>query len=204
MSIELQNDTIKHFKTLDYLPMFNYYKTEETKDLRYLLKIEDYEELPEVEVDYLNEVWNDLVLEVQDITIKLNRKSEDIFNKASLIDQKTSDYTLIQNLIKFLWHVKEDRHIKTLEELGYKINTKRDWHQELIRIQKRSQILLPKIEELKDELKSISNVSGNSNIYSEVEAIESHLNRDIDMHKTVMSKWLSMKFKVLKQVNKKK
>jgi hypothetical protein len=191
---------IKHFKSLNSIFMFNYYKIIETDDLRYLLKLDDYEDLPDISTDHLDDVWEGLKLDVQEENVRLHRKSEIISDKAQQIRIKTADYTLIQQLIGFLWHVKNEEHRETLEKLGYKIDDKRDWHQELNRIKKRSQIKLTEIGILNADLDDLTKVSdgSKSTIYDEKRSIEKVLDTKINIKKTVMSEWLVMKFEAIK------
>jgi len=203
-STRQQGGIINHFKSLEFLPMFNYYKVEELGDLRYLLKLGDYEDLPETNTDHLVELWNDLQLDVQEENIRLHRKSQIIADKAQQIRVKTGTYKLIQDLISFLWMVDDPEHRATLETLGYKINDKKDYHEELNRIKKRSQIKITEIGILQDELKHLTEVTGGGskhNLASEIEFVEAVLyegRASIDMNTLQMNRWLIKKFKAIK------
>lgn len=49
----------KYYKSIDFLPLYNFFKVIETKDYRYLLKLKDYETLPETKHE-LESVWLDI------------------------------------------------------------------------------------------------------------------------------------------------
>ncbi len=186
--------------------MFNYYKVEETGDLRYLYKLDDYEELPESNTDHLATVWDDMRLEVEQIVVDNNPQSANVFDKAQTLAQRKSDYDVIQLLLPRLWDVKNDEYIKALSDLGYKINPKRDYHMEIKRISKQSQLLLTKIKLLELEYNELTKVTGKkSTIYDEISSVERYINQigSIDMHKMTMRSWLTLKHRINNEATKK-
>lgn len=199
ISVESQ---ISIYKTLDFCPMFNYYKASETKDYRYLLKLKDYEDLPEYNED-LQPYFESLRDDVTEFTVKNNNRSNVVFDQVKRRDILISDYQLIQSLISYLWYNKDDEKIKMLAECGYKINTKRDYHQELKRIQKRSQILTGRIKYMSDEIEALTS-GKTSDMYTEKENVSNYRGRDVDIHKTSMMEWLTMKNKVQNEIAQKK
>jgi len=67
--MNLENKKLKTYSEIDALPLFNYSKVSENNDLRYLLVLSDYFELPEIsEKEYkeLFEVWERINDEVID------------------------------------------------------------------------------------------------------------------------------------------
>lgn len=53
-----------YYHSIDYLPIFNFFKIIELEDKRYLIKLEDYELLPdEVDLNVLNKIWDDIQTE---------------------------------------------------------------------------------------------------------------------------------------------
>lgn len=222
MSKESLNDTISHYKSLEYIPMYNYYAAEEKEDLRYLFKLDDYEDMPEVETEYLNSAFDDMRFEVQDIAIKYNRKAEIIDDKQKEIINLNNKFVWIQQTIPFLSHLeavinsakgeefeqfkamKSDK-IKTLEEYGFKIRLKADYFQELKRIQKQSYQLQTKVNIKTSDLKVLTGDGGDkkNDIYSEVESVGRYLNQEINMHTTTMRMWLTKKYKVHNETQRK-
>lgn len=50
-----------YYRSIDYLPIFNFFKIIETDDKRYLIKLRDYELLPDkVDLNVLNKLWDDI------------------------------------------------------------------------------------------------------------------------------------------------
>lgn len=69
LSLNIQkksNSTYKYYKSIDYLPLFNFFMIHESNDLRYLLKLEDYEILPEYNTEQLQSVWENIIIEFQE------------------------------------------------------------------------------------------------------------------------------------------
>ena len=118
----------KYYKTLESILMFNYYKVDETGDLRYLLKLSDYDELPDVNVDHLADIWDNMRFEVEQVAIDKNKTSDYIFKLQKKILENKNDFDCIQLLLPRLWEVKNEEYIKALSDLGYRINPKRDYH----------------------------------------------------------------------------
>lgn len=51
----------RYYKSIDFLPIFNFFKVIETDDLRFLLKIEDYEILPDdADIKELSKAWESI------------------------------------------------------------------------------------------------------------------------------------------------
>ena len=62
---KLEKDrTIKLYRTIKDLPIWNWDQIKSTGDKRYLIKLDDYDELPKVEVPV--ELWQDLLKEYKD------------------------------------------------------------------------------------------------------------------------------------------
>jgi hypothetical protein len=199
--------------------MFNYYKAEE--DLRYLLKLDDYEYLPEIDTEYLEEVYDNMCFEVQDIAIKANRKAQLIYEKHKDIVYLNNDFILIQQIIPFLSQLEtainiskgeefekfkalKSENIKTLESFGFKIKPKADYFQELARIQKQSKQMQTRVKLKELDLKSLTGDGDDKiDIYSEVASVERYLNQEINMHTMVMRKWLTKKYKVYNETQEK-
>jgi len=56
--LEKSNNTYKYYKSIDFLPIYHFFKVIESNDKRYILKLEDYSELPEIEnLEFLENAW---------------------------------------------------------------------------------------------------------------------------------------------------
>ena len=50
---------VDFYKSIDFLPIFNFFKVIETNDYRYILKLKDYEKLPKrINLSELETAWN--------------------------------------------------------------------------------------------------------------------------------------------------
>lgn len=195
---------INSYKSLDFIPMFNFYKVEETGDLRYLLKLDDYEQLPEVDTKPLKLIWEQMGYEYKDISTRESRKSEildDLQREILLLEER---YNLIQLCISSLAVEKDDEVVMVLADLKYKINPKRDYSLELNRIKRLSKQLLTSANLKRSELEDMSKATGKkSSIYATIEAVERHRKITIDEKTTPMAKWLVMMYKVIEETSKK-
>jgi len=201
----LQSSKIDFYKSLDFIFVWNYYKAEETGDLRYLLKLDDYECLPEYNTDELEDVWDDLRTQANQMAIDKDKESEFRFNKVKLIAEQSNDYEIIQLTIVLLALDKDEKYINQLVKYGYRIDEKKDYYKELERIKKQSQIRRTKISVLENDLK-ILNKSSNSKLtaWDEIEAVGSYLKQDIDVHKMNMSMYLIKKYRAKSETAKMK
>lgn len=194
---------INIYKSLDFIPVYNYYKTVETNDLRYLLKLNDYEALPEIDMSKYRDVWDKIVDDVQQVAIDNDKGSKIIFEKRRDLLALQIDYALTQQLISILSFIKDDDCIKMLAEHGFRINKNKDYYKELKRVKKQSQILKTKIEIKEEDLRNATK-GGSSDAWKEIEAICNYNKQDIDIHRMPMRRYLTKKYMVLKDTAKKK
>lgn len=195
--------TYKPYKSIETLPMYNYYKVADTGELRYLLKNIDIDDLPDYKGN-LNSLWEDISCQVADINIESNRSNQNVFDIRKKIAELELDYVRVKTILLGLRANKDDELLKELESLGYKFNDNKDYGKEWIRINKRSELLKTKIAIKKDELSSLTSKSNKkTNIESVVDDVERYLNKSIDMHKTSTKKWFIMLNKVIIDSNKK-
>ncbi|MCP4987236.1 MAG: hypothetical protein GY928_14655 [Colwellia sp.] len=201
-----QNKKIDFYKSLDFVKVWNYYKVEETGDFRYLLKLDDYDTLPDFKCDELESVYSDLKLEVAQVAIDKDRKSEIVFDKQRKCQELKNQYDIIQLIINCLLLDKDDKYIKLLSDYGYKINESKDYYEELERITKASGSIITKIGRLEYDINDLTKVGAKSSnkttIWDELESIGSYLKEDIDPFKMSMTMYLIKKYKVLNSTRK--
>lgn len=96
---------IKYYKTLSYLPIWNWYKLNNTNDIKYLIKM-DYEQdikLHPLKLLQLKKVQNDLIYQFEKIEAPLLKRKHQIFLAALelLIDiaDNSEDYDNINKAI---------------------------------------------------------------------------------------------------------
>ncbi len=185
--------------------MHNYYAVVESGDLRHLLILGKHDELPDVDCDFLADTWNGISEEVKQFAIDRSMSCANLFNLEKKIKIAKSDYDTIQVLLYRMWTLKDESYITALSELGYKINPKRDYHQELKRIEKQSKMLLSKIQ-LWESDPMLQQGDNTNTIYNEISHIERHINQigSIDMRKFTMIQWLTLKYDINAEILKKK
>jgi len=127
-----------YYKSIDYLPIFNFFKIIETDDKRFLIKIEDYEILPEhVNANELNKIWENIQAEYS--------KAEDSnsaiiqFTTAKGVCKMELEYLVLWNIHNLMGADIEGDSVKAM----LKYAGLEDW--DLKRIQKRLKALTNKI-----------------------------------------------------------
>lgn len=195
-SISKQQDI---YRSLDSIKVFNYYKCEETGDLRYLLKLEDYDVLPDVNVDGLDVIWDELKNEVQQIGIDKSKRNQNVFDKQKKIHVASNDYRIVQQILYVLHYKKDDEFINILsDKYNYRINPNKDYHEELKRISKRSKIMLTQAKIWEHELSEMTKEPDNKiTVWEEIESIGTHEKNDIDIYKMTMRIYLTKKYRIL-------
>lgn len=182
----MRKSEIYYYKSCDTLPIYNFYKILNTKDLKWLIK--DYNEDDEYDTDEekLIEFWE----KVYDGYIDL--LGEKAITKKSLIVNQISKLELEIHTVSTLLKIYVDKPFKEIaeqiDEWGYYKND----------IEKS----IKKLESLKfkiDILKSKNDIGNEEeedfkyDLYNDIVSIETSLGNglNIDPHKTVVSKWVS-------------
>lgn len=191
----------KAYKSIDFLPMWNYYKALETEDLRYLLKDIDYEELPECNDD-LTGIWSDINLELYQYSISKNQRAKNNFNKQKKINELKYEYELIHKYIQYLANYDDDEIIDKLSTLGYKIDKDKNIVDELVRIKKKSQNLVSKINFAELQINNVQS-SNDTDHYSELNAIRRHTGLPIDEKKVSIREYYNIRYDVINEIEKK-
>lgn len=187
------------YRSLDSIKVFNYYKCEETGDLRYLLKLDDYDVLPDIDVTGLDAIWDDLTSEVQQIGIDKSRRNENIFYKQKKIAIESNNYRIIQQILYVLSYKKDEEMIEILkDEFNHVINPNKDYHEEIERIRKISKRMLTNVSYWELELGHLTKSPDKKiSVWDEIESIGTHEKNDIDIHKMTMRIYLTKKYRIL-------
>jgi len=199
----------KHYKSIDFITLYCYSEAERTGDFRYLLKFDDYEELPDIDTTYLSSVWDELKLGKQEIELKLSRRNKNLFTDQVYIFDLQKKLTRVHSLVALLglkdYH-KDEHYLKELSKEGYRLNPKKDYFDELVRIKKQSMNIQTKIslkhEEMMSKLGPVKEGEEVS-IYKTIESIEDYTKKDIDIHKITMRKWLEKLHRVNEEITRK-
>lgn len=198
-----QKNTYKHYKSIDFLPRFNYYRIMDTDDLRYLLILDNYNDLPDIQTELL-EVWADINMQLYDFSVQKNKRSEMQHKGNKQVNELKYKYEYIQNILQYLFYYKDDGMEKELASLGYRINPNKNYFNELTRIKKQSQNLTVKINLKELDVQDMNKgISGDYDHYSELNAIRRHTGLQIDEHKTSIKEYFSIRYDVIKELDKK-
>lgn len=174
--------------------MYRFYEILDTKDYRYLLKDYDIEVDEELKKE-LNKIWIELFKEY--IVLKDDREIKKSFRKLALINKLETKLTICKELLKCLMHQStkngQKALISELSAWGYPINQRKSLQDECERIIKnfralKSTITIKKKEFEKEHKKELSEEK--LNIDKQVVNVEQILGNTIDLHKTMVSKWI--------------
>ena len=185
--------------------MFNYYKIIDTGDLRYLLRLDNYEHLPDVDVSELSGVWVELQYTITDLHNELSRKNQIIFDKQKQIAMLQYKLFRIQSLLLLLRLDKNEDSISELAELGYSINPKQDFSKELDRIGRVSRGINTKFSIIQGELNDLTKQGKKVDIVAVKQSIEEYYNMStpIDMHAYTMKECLHKQYGAINKTAKK-
>ena len=188
---------LKAYKDLKFCPVFNFF--ESFKEVRYLLILNNYMDLPEVDTTELIEIRNRLSEEYQSNEAESQNELLDLY-KANARMQ--ADYTFIQNALFFMQYkysgFKADFESieKILEAMDYKLNHTNfeELEKEIIRLSNRSKGIINRItrknKEIEDYLKSKEKQSEGGSYLDVILQIESIANIKIDIYKDNMLKFI--------------
>jgi len=199
----------KHYKSIDFITLFCYNKVDTTGDLRYLFKLEDYEELPDIDTAYLSSVWDDMKLEKQELELKLSRRNKNLFTDQVYIFNMQKKLMRIHALVALLGleeYYKNEHYINELSKEGYRLNPNKNYFDELVRVKKQSMNIQTKIAIKHSEMMSKLGTNKDNeevSIYKTIESIEDYTKKDIDIHKITMRKWIEKLHKVNEEVTRK-
>lgn len=191
--------------SIEFVPMWNYYKALELNDSRYLLKLSDYEVMPDINTNKLDNIFDDIKFDIQDLDAELSSKSKHLFDKQKSISLLELKYFRTQTILCHLRYEKDNDSINELADLGYRIDLKKDYAKELNRVYKQTQMILTKTKIEHELIKDLTPKSVNSkiDIYSEIESIERYRKLPIDPFKMPMKQWINIRHKVIKEVESK-
>ena len=191
-------DGLKAYKDFKFCPVFNFF--ESLKEVRYLLILDNYMDLPEVDTTELIEIRNRLSEEYQSHESVSQNELLDLYKSNARMQ---ADYTFIQNALFFMGYkysgvqVDFDETEKKLEAMDYKLNYTNfeELQSEIERLSNRSKGITNRIirknKEIEDYLKAKEKQSEGGRGYLDVVLqIESIANIKIDIYKDNMLKFI--------------
>lgn len=185
---------MKIYKTCRELNMFRFYEVLDTKEYRYLLKDYDVELKEDLKTE-LKGIWIEIFKEY--IVLKDDREIKKSFRKLALINKLETKLMICKELLKCLTHQSTKKGqkelIKELSAWGYPINQRKNLNEEIERIIRnfkalKSSISIKKVEFEKEFKKDLSNEK--LNIDKQVVNVEQVLGNTINLHTTMVSKWI--------------
>jgi len=184
------NDTLKYnyFKSIDFLPLLNYINKINTGDLRHLLKLDDYEILPETNTDELITVWENIERECTEVE---NSNSAIIqYTTAKSVHKMELEYLMLWNIYNMISIAPE--HPETIKILEYsKLKLTR------VQIEKKLKILRNRIELKRHDAKSTQN-DKKVDFYEIIDQIEDIKGRSIDLKNTTVRQFIAIKKNIKK------
>lgn len=172
-----------YYRSIDFLPLFNFFKTIESEDLRYLLKIDDYELMPEVDLKELGEAW-----------ININNEYEQTEDSNSTIIQFTTaksihnmelEYLMLWNIYN-LMSIAPD-HEETKEVLNYA-----NLNMTVKQIEKKLKALKNRISLKRIDIKKDESIV-KPDYFQIIDKIEDVKGRAIDLNKTTVRQYIAIK-----------
>ncbi len=111
---------LKYYGSIDFLPIRNYFEASMSMDYRWLLKLEDYSELPDVDID-LDKVWDRINGQYNDIVGGEDQSFIIEENRELLEDQQ--NILNYQNMISYLYLEDKQEYIDDLKKIKIEIST---------------------------------------------------------------------------------
>lgn len=177
-----KNWDYKYYKTIDYLPLFNFFKVIETNDYRYLLKLKDYEILPDTKHD-LQSVW----LDIQNQYSKADDSNYQIINftQSKGLQQMQINYLVLWNLYNLMIVAPDKKEtLKLKKEAGQENSSIKDIEKKLKSL--RNKIELKKKDYEQKETKQVD-------FYLILDQISDIKQRTIDPFKTTVREYIAIR-----------
>jgi hypothetical protein len=157
---------MKAYRKIEDLPAWNYIEMNKNKDIRYLLKLNDYDTLPDLKKwrigakiteNELNEISENIGIQVAQFEIDNSKLSRLILEKSKSIMMRVMRLEETKHILNYLaLEGYDDFMIKQLAIKGYKINQNEGLFSELTRISKALKNETIKINHEKEELNQLT------------------------------------------------
>lgn len=189
----------RKYRSIHYLPVDNFVAISRTSDLRYLLKIEDYEYLPEIPEDEsleLQSIWEQIEEEYYKEDAQ-RRVQAEVTQGKSLLELQTK-YVLLNTLLFAVEY--NPSYVKDIEELGFKISPERSLKEEVERISKESGQILTRIRIKQKEYERTQQRDKGIEFEELLDIIEKYKGHQVDTSKITVKKWIAIKNNFLKHI----
>ena len=198
---------MNYYKTIEFCPAINFLKYSQVGTVQYLLKDIDFENLPDIDeklYDELVAVGRDMEMAVVDLELSEVGKNQVIYSTKKSIAEKQIAYHQVINICNYInaFGV-DDFSNNELRRYGYQIPCGcEDIPSVLRKIIANNENKRLFIAEEETELKTVSGEGEKTNYQKLALLIEKHLNRDIDLHKISMQKFILLKIDTIKAIEK--
>lgn len=197
---------MKIFKSCDTLPIYNFYKIFETKDLKYLVKDFDFDEdiaFTNEEIELLNNTFEKITYEYGDLTDNQKLKFE--YKKRILIAELELKYNVCSKVLEIYKDYEEFEVLLVLREFDYVVKEDENINE---KIQKITRDLIG----LKNRIKIHKTKLNKSKEKKEKEVVKLDLDREVAILEVNLSLGYSIdtrvmpvsKFEGLKRLDKQK
>ena len=197
---------MNYYRTIEFCPAINFLKYSQVGTVQYLLKGVDFENLPDIDeklYDELIAVGRDMEMAVVDLELSEVGKNQVIYSTKKSIAEKQIAYHQVINICNYINTFGVDEFSKeVLKQYGYNIADDCDIYERLSQIIASNENKRLFIADEEAELKTVAGESEKTNYQKIALLIEKHLNRDIDLHKISMQKFILLKIDTIKAIEK--
>ena len=198
---------MNYYKTIEFCPAINFLKYSQAGTVQYLLKDIDFENLPDIDeklYDELVVVGRDMEMAVVDLELSEVGKNQVIYSTKKSIAEKQIAYHQVINICNYINTFGVDEFSnKELRRYGYQVPCGcEDVPAHLRKIIANNENKRLFIAEEETELKTIAGEDKKTEYQKISLLIEKHLNRDIDLHKISMQKFILLKIDTIKAIEK--
>ena len=197
---------MNYYKTIEFCPAINFLKYDDTGDVRFLLKEIDFERLPNIAHELtgeLGEVGKEMAIECVNVELSEVGKNQVIYSTKKSIAEKQIAYHQVINICNYINTFGVDDFSKEQIKLyGYNIADGCDIYERLRQIIASNENKRLFIADEEAELKTVAGEGEKTNYQKVALLIEKHLNRDIDLHKISMQKFILLKIDTIKAIEK--
>jgi hypothetical protein len=198
---------MNYYKTIEFCPAINFLKYDDAGDVRFLLKDIDFERLPNISQELtreLVEIGKEMAIECVNVELSEVGKNQIIYSTKKSIAEKQIAYHQVINICNYInTFGVDDFSNNELRRYGYQIPCScEDIPSVLRKIIASNENKRLFIAEEETELKTVAGEGEKTNYQKVALLIEKHLNRDIDLHKISMQKFILLKIDTIKAIEK--
>ena len=195
-----------YYKSIEFCPAINFLKYDDTGDVRFLLREIDFDRLPNIAQQLtgeLVEVGKEMAIECVNVELSEVGKNQVIYSTKKSIAEKQIAYHQVINICNYINTFGVDDFSKEQIKLyGYNIADDCNIYERLRQIIASNENKRLFIADEEAELKTVAGEGEKTNYQKIALLIEKHLNRDIDLHKISMQKFILLKIDTIKAIEK--